>query len=258
MNEQVGAAQQRVDLGVGDETGQLQRLGARQLSQPRALAEVAAGENEPVLEARRAQLAPRPHERVEILLRAQVAHGEHVRAVGRGVVADVERRRERDDADPVGIGAVALAHVVGGEPRVADDALGRAHRAPRERPVLPPGQPREVVGERLEGQVVDGHDAGTWAPQGQKAVGRMDQGGAATAQETGQAHLLEPQLGAAPAALDEPVLELVRGGAFLQRPGEAPRVDTRAVGHRHVGVAGVEGDEGHGRQDYEAGRRESA
>ncbi len=101
------------------------------------------------------------------------------------------------------------------------------------------------MGEDLEGQVVHRHDARARPAQRQKAVGRVHERRAPAAQLPGQGDLLEEQLGAAAAPLDEPVAQPV-AGLRGQRAGEVAGIDPRPMRHGDVGVAGVEGDQGHG------------
>ena len=78
---------------VGEVAGERHGVAAGRLADALALAAVDAGEHEAVLEALVAQLRERLDEPQEVLLRAQVADREQVRAVvGHRRVADRQRR----------------------------------------------------------------------------------------------------------------------------------------------------------------------
>ena len=81
VHERVGAAHERVQARVGEVAGQPHGLAAGRLAHALGLrAAVDAGEHEPVLQALLAQPRERLDEPQQVLLRAQVADGEQVRA----------------------------------------------------------------------------------------------------------------------------------------------------------------------------------
>lgn len=82
MDHELGAGDQRIKPRIADIAGQLHRRGASQLGQPRPLARVQASQDEPVGQAvRPTHLRVGADQRREVLLAAQIAHGEHVGTV---------------------------------------------------------------------------------------------------------------------------------------------------------------------------------
>ena len=200
-----------------------------------------------MLEALAAQLRERLDEPQEVLLRAQVADGEQVGAVRarrQRRVADRQRGRVGDDPHARLVDVVAAHDVARRVARDADDPLRRARGARRERAVLPAGAAAEVLGEDLEREVVDRHDAHARPRERQEAVRRVDEVGAHPAQAHRQADLLVERLGPRPAAGEEAEVEAVVLG---QRRDELLRVAAPAAQLRRERVAGVDGDDRHGR-----------
>ena len=94
---------------------------------------------------------------------------------------------------------------------------------------------------------MDRHDAHAGPRERQEAVGRVDEVGRLAAQQPRQPDLLEEHLRAAPAALlDDPVLDARPLG---QRVDELAHVAPPAAQLRIEGVAGIDGDDRHARND---------
>ena len=206
MHQQIGAAHQRVQPAVSHGPGQLHRHAGRRRPQRRSLAQVGPRQHQPVRQAAGAQRPERLHQPAQVLARTQRPHRQQVRPGRRLLVPRRQGGRGLHDSQPLPVHPVAPPHVTGGEGRDAHHPLGRAHRARRQRPELQPGEPAEVVGMGLEGQVVHGDHAGAGPAQRQEAVGSVHRIEVAGAQPPGQAHLLPGQLEAPAGAVQAEVL----------------------------------------------------
>ena len=182
MHEQVGAAQQRVELGVGRGSPGSRRRASGASPRP------AITSRWPVPSAR---ARPPPGARGSSSGAGRRPPAMYGSPSGGGQRPDRQRGRVGDHAHLAGGDPVALADVIGGEPRDADDPLGRAHGARRESAGTSGRCCGRSPGVLLEGQVVDRDHARARTAQRQEAVGDVDDVGAHPRQQPGQAHLLE-------------------------------------------------------------------
>jgi len=106
----------------------------------------------------------------------------------------------------------------------------------------------------LERQVMDRHDARARPAQRQEAVGGVDERSALPAQRARQRHLLEPDLRADVAPLEDAGLQIGR-----QVADELLGVATPTAERLDEGIASIDGDDGHGANSvwprYRCGRR---